>query len=389
MLTTTRLSSTDPHCFPAVLSLAPNLRQLDLDFGFKRGIADSSSDYIESMLHVALNIERIRLRGLASQRLNASISRMSNLRSLTLRTGPCLTSDTLVAISAFPHLLELDIDAGHLDAERLADSWSLSGADDSYFRSLHKLHISAQAPVVELLLRTLRPGSLQNLRIEATRPASAVDWSSIFSLISDHGSHTLEDLTIEHHLENLEDTDLDALHATTNTQPSTQNTHSHRHNNRITFDIIQRLAPLRRIRRLIIEATRAPDLCDKDIETLATWWPTLEHLDLGCLHSSECTLTSSPRATLACLRSVAASMQMLDTLILPLSITGVPPLPSSVASTALSRATFTSPFPPLDPAATAYYLHGLFPRLTQLEGTDQHEAEWEQVQQLLRGQNTT
>ncbi|KAJ7696569.1 hypothetical protein B0H17DRAFT_1198080 [Mycena rosella] len=391
MLTATRLSSTDPNCLPAVLSLSPRLRQLDLDCGFKnKGLADDGpSIYIEKLLRVASNIEAFRLRGSPNQRLNAGISQMSNLCSLTLRTGAFLTGETLVAISAFPRLAELHVEAGHLDIDTLTEAWPMSAPDVGCFRSLQNLRVCAQAPVLELLLKTIPP--ICTLRIEATTPSASeptVCWSRIFDLIRVNASQTLEELTIEHHLE---DIDLNDTITTPGTDTHTHTSTPSTQNNRITFDIIRLLAPLRHLRHLTIDTTRMPDLCDEEVEALATWWPGLEHLDLGALHSSECTpgpLASSPRATLACLRAFASSTPMLETLILPLSIAGVSALPSAAVSSAsakLSRATLSSPTPPPDPAALARYLHGFFPRLTDVEGTDRHEAEWGEVQLLLRG----
>ncbi|KAJ6581616.1 hypothetical protein B0H19DRAFT_1228922 [Mycena capillaripes] len=392
-LTSTRLSSTDPHCVPAALSLSPNLRQLDLDFGFKKKGHDTSDAYIESLLRVATRIERVRLRGLADQRLNSGISQMSSLQSLSLRTGAFLTAETLVAISTFPCLSDLELEAGHIDVDGLTEAWSLPASDLSTalvpgepaagswrFQSLEKLHICAQAPLLELLLKTIPPASLHTLRIDATTPSS-LSWSSIFDLIRINASQTLHDLTIEHHLD---DIDLDTIPATS-TGTDTQHTHSST-NDRITFDIIRPLAALRHLRNLTIDMTCIPNLCDQDILALATWWPDLAYLDLGSLHSSEChPSVGSPRATLACLRAFAASMPSLHTLILPLDLSAVPALPPTVRSNTLSRATLTSFAPPPDPATVAHYLHEIFPLLTEVEGTDQHEAEWGQVQTVLRG----
>ncbi|KAJ7504293.1 hypothetical protein B0H11DRAFT_1797004 [Mycena galericulata] len=389
-LATTRLSSTDPHCFPAALSLSPSLRQLDLDLGFKKkGPNEQSSDYIEQLFCIAIDIERVRLRGSAPRCLNGGISRMSNLRSLTLRTGTFLTEDTLVAISVFPHLTELDIEAGHLDVDALTEAWTLPAPDVGYFPALQKLHLCAQEPSVQLLLKTIHPASLRTLHIEVTTPSgleSSVCWSSVFDLIGVNASQTLEDLTIEQHLD---DKDLDTIPTSPNadTHTSPHHTHSSTQPNRITFDIIRLLAPLRRLSKLTVDMTRIPSLCDQDIETLATWWPSLTHLDLGSLHSSQCIPSAdSPRSTVACLRTLTFSMPMLKTLILPLSITDdMPlPLPCNTAS-ALTRAMFSSTAPPSDPSAMALYLHGLFPLLTEVEGTDRHEAEWGEVQLRLRG----
>ncbi|KAF7356510.1 hypothetical protein MVEN_00984400 [Mycena venus] len=356
-LTTTRLLSTDPDCAPAAL---------------KRGGPSGSKDYIETLLHVATSIERVRLRGLADPYLNHGISQMSNLCSLSLRTGSFLTAETFAAISIFPYLAELEIEAGHIDIDALIDAWS-PASEASRFPALKKLRICAQEPVLELVLQKIPPGSLHTLRIEATTPAGLppVRWSNLFDLITTTNSYTLYDLTIEQHLN---DVDLDTIPATSL---------SHTQNNRITFDIIRRLAPLRRLRYLTIDMTRIPNLSDQDIDALTTWWPDLAHLDLGSLHSSEChPSTGRPHATLACLPSFASSMPKLDTLILPLDLSAVPALPASIGSSALSRATFSSPIPP-DPSAIAPYLHSVFPRLAVVDGTDQHETQWSQVQKLL------
>ncbi|KAJ6518896.1 hypothetical protein C8R45DRAFT_885102 [Mycena sanguinolenta] len=382
-LTTTRLSSTDPDCVPAALSLAPGLRQLDLDFGFKNRGPGIQDGYLEILIRLATNVERVRLRGLADKRLNSAISQMLNLCSLSLRTGPFLTAETLAAISSFPSLSELEIEAGHIDIDTLVEAWALPTtcreSAPTHFRALKKLHICAQAPLLELILKTI-PLSLHTLRIEATTPAGSlpVDWSGLFDLVTTHAIH---DLTIEQHLD---DIDPDTTAATS---PSTNTQHTY-FDNRITFDLIRRLAPLRHLHHLTIDTTFIPILSDQDIEALAAWWPDLAHLDLGSLHSSECLpSTGSPRATLACLRAFASSMPKLQTLILPVDLSIVPaPMTLPSESSALSRATFSSATPPV-PSAIAPYLHAVFPGLTMVDGT--HETQWSAVQNLLRGYRTS
>ncbi|KAJ6619867.1 hypothetical protein B0H10DRAFT_1126224 [Mycena sp. CBHHK59/15] len=331
-LTTTRLSSIDVHCISSALSLSPSLQQLDLDMGFKNRQSLDIEDYLDKLFRIATGLDRLRLRGFASQRLNSVIARMSNLRGLSLRTGNFLTEDTLVALSAFPCLFELEVEAGHLAIDVLSEKWALSVPDGGYFRSLQKLHICAQGPLIELLLKTLRPGHLRTLRIEATTPSgSIVSWSTIFNLITATASHTLEDLTIEQHLD---DIDLDitpTANANTNTHTSTH-TPSRTETNRITFDIMRLLAPLRSLHSFTIDMTHMPDVDDHDMDSLATWWPTLVHLDLGFIHSSDCIRYGGPRATPACLRALATSLPKLETLILPLDIA-----PVAVCAPAVAR----------------------------------------------------
>jgi hypothetical protein len=369
-----------------------------LDLGFRRKGPDGCNDYIETLLRVATGIERLRLRGLADQRLNGGISRMSNLRSLSLHTGAFLTAETLACISVFPHLSELEIEAGHIDPDTLLEAWSAAAAEPR-FPTLKKLHICAQAPLLGLVLRNVPTASLHALHIEATTdPAGAapVRWGDLFDLLTSH-TYTLHDLTIEQHLEDIE---LDLDNTTPIPAPSTLVDTQH---DRLTFDILRRLAPLHHLRRLTIDTTRLPNLSDAEMEALAGWWPALVHLDLGALHSSECVLqapqpqpqapspsstttTSTPHATLACLRAFAA-MPELQTLILPLDLSSVPaltpePTPSPRTSP-LARATFSSPTPPT-PAAVAPYLRSIFPRLGGVDGTDEHEAQWEEVRRVMR-----
>ncbi|KAJ7224162.1 hypothetical protein GGX14DRAFT_424535 [Mycena pura] len=389
-LLTTRLSLPDLHSLPAALSLSPSLRQLDLDFGFKQKgrNGDASHHHIESLLEIATALERVRLRGLGSPLLNICISRMSNLHSLALRMGSVMTANTLVAVSSFPHLSELDIEASHLDVDAFSEAWPTPMPNEmGFFPRLQKLHISARAPLLRFFLKTMRPAYLHTLRFDVTTVPSdsSVDWSSIFDLLRTHTSQTLEDLTIEHHLN---DVDLDASPSVGTSMNTPTTTHTPQKTDLLTFDKLRLLAPLRLLRKLTIDITYNLDLCDADIEELSAWWPNLTHLHLDTLHPSDClpsTATRRPRATLACLRTLASSMPALHTLILPLDSGSLPsPFANDIMSNALSRLIISEFAPPPDSAALALYLHHLFPRLAEVEGTDeQHQAEWIKIQHQL------
>ncbi|KAK7025220.1 hypothetical protein R3P38DRAFT_2953379 [Favolaschia claudopus] len=390
-LITTRLSSTDSNCLPAALSLSASLRQLDLDSGFRKKKSDAYNGYVEALLSVATHIERVRLRGLVDPCLNTSISQMYKLRSLSLRIGTVLSSETLVAISTFPFLSELEVEAAHIDFDNAVfEEWSQPHSHVNRFQALKKLHIRAQAPLIELMLKIIPPASLHTLRIEATPTLTSrpipVCWTSLFDTIMANASYTLHTLTIEQHLDDIDDT--------IDTSPSSPRPNSQ--NDRIAFDTMRRLVALRLLRRLIIDTTHIPTLSDTELEALATWWPNLEHLDLGSLHSSEChpaTPTSKPRATLGCLQAFASALPELHTLILPLDLdVVVPPLSTAHSSKArpsvLERATFSSLTPPAS-KAIAPYLHALFPQLTAVDGMDSHENEWNEVRNLLKDHRTT
>ncbi len=66
-----------------------------------------------------------------------------------------------------------------------------------------------------------------------------------------------------------------------------------------------------------------PDLTDKDIEQMASWWPRLQRLDLGTLSGSaeHDAQHPTPKITFASLRSLAKHCRDLRRLVLPLDLT--------------------------------------------------------------------
>ncbi|KAF7308448.1 hypothetical protein HMN09_00693700 [Mycena chlorophos] len=377
-LVSTRLASLDTQSLPAALSFTERLRQLDVDFGFKRRFAAPDETHLDNLRRVAPHLERVRLRGSADARLNACLAQMSSLQSLTLRTGAFITMETLVALSVLPSLRELDFDAGHVDPEAFA---AISWPNAEPFQSLQHLRISAGAEMLQLFMTTTHSAYLRTLRLEAASD-SAIDWKDILSAIGDNTSYTLQDLTIEHHLNDLED--IDDIPLEEHTQPQPKSTHNIE---RITVDTLRVLSRFDRLRKLIVDTTYPPDLSDMDMAELfgaGKRWPALRHLELGNFLTFECLPRSClPRTTLAGLASVANGLAALHTLAIPLDV-AVPSASKDTFDNRLARLVISSPTPPTDAPRIALHLRSIFPSLTEVEGmNDEHISSWNDVQSAL------
>nr|GAT45748.1 predicted protein [Mycena chlorophos] len=367
-LVSTRLASLDIQSLPAALSFTERLRRLDVDFGFKRRVAAPDETHLDNLRRVAPHLERVRLRGSADARLNPCLAQMSSLQSLTLRTGAFITMETLVALSALPSLRELDFDAGHVDSEALA---AISWPNAEPFQSLQHLRISAGAEILRLFMTATHSACLHTLHLEAASD-SAIDWKNVLSAIGDNTSYTLQDLTIEHHLNDLED--IDDIPLEEHTQSQAKSTHNI---DRITVDTLRVLSRFDNLRKLIVDTTYPPDLSDVDMAELfgaGKRWPALMHLELGNLLTFECLPRAClPQTTLAGLASVANGLAALQTLAIPLDVASLPSASNDAFNNGLARLFISSPTPPTDTPRIARCLRSMFPSLTEVEGmNDEH-----------------
>lgn len=307
---------------------------------------------------------------------------MRSLCVLSLTTGTSLTADTFAAIAAFPLLSELEIHAGHIDAEELADAMVVRSTP--LFPSLQKLHVRAHAQLVEFLLQIMSSKDFRYLNIEAEQPTQAPSsWSSALSLIPVKASNTLLEFRMEHH------TDID-IDVDSNFNSSPAHANSSIPNGRFTITNIRPLAQLPHLRRFVLDTVFPPDLCDADIEEIAKWWPHVEHFDLGGLLSHvDC--FGRPwklRATINCLEFLARGCPRLDTLIINLDVTctnetnnkaaQIPPLPQHP----LRRLTVGSMVAPV-PLHWSPHLRRVFPALSDIGGIPTYEAIWGTVRTML------
>jgi hypothetical protein len=372
-------------------SLSHKLHHLTLDLGFNKARTYTkgwsndivAAEYLEKVARTT-SLQRLDLRGMAlsPDRLNHILTSMKSLRVLSLATGKSLTVNTLTAIAAFPCLSELEIHAGHIDADEFADSTTVH--ESPLFSTLEILHIRAQAPLVEFLLQKMPSDTLRRLTIEAAQPVQPPSiWASVFSLISAKTSNSLRELTVEHHIDPAIETDSNS----NNILPQANILESR---SQFTIVALRPLANLPHLRRLVMETTVTPDLCDADIEELAKWWPVIEHLDLGGLLSDiECLgeLRKS-RASLRCLEDLSRLCPRLETLVINLDINyadasvakpiDVPWL-SRHPLRCLTMGSISAP----EPLRLSQYLHRVFPSLIEVEGVPAHEEEWRMVQSIL------
>lgn len=367
------------------MGLSPQLRHLTLDLGFNKARIDAkgwsndavAAGYLKQVVSMA-SLERLDLRGMAlgCDGIASALASMKSLRVLTLTTGNSLTAHTLAAIVAFPRLSELEFHAGHIDAHELAAAIATHNAPS--LPTLEKLRVRAQAPLVELLLEKMTSCRLTNLFIEAEQPAKNLSsWTSTFSLIPTKTANTLHELTIEHHIDLSTDTD-------------SNNTNSTTHFDTPTLASLRPLAKLPHLRRLVLDTTIPPNLCDADVEVVAKWWPHIQHLELGGLLSDKDCLDEAwtARPTLGCLGSFARLCPQLETLVINLDVHKDASCYSDVAKASapaqriMRNLAIGSTSPP-DPTRLSRYLRRIFPSLEVIDGIAAHEDEFRLAQAML------
>ncbi|KIM44696.1 hypothetical protein M413DRAFT_67066 [Hebeloma cylindrosporum] len=355
-----------PRCPAPMMSLymSPQLQHIEADLGFKFSKSSNEvafCDFMEQVFVDCLELKGVNLRGLSSLRLNNIISSMGKLQNLSLRLGQSLLPSTLRAIMSFPHLSELEVHAGHVDVDDLEGNYM-----EVQFPSLCKLRIRAKSKLVKNILHRIQRDNLRYLHIELDdlSPSTAL-WSSILSLVCDQAASSLLYLQIEHHFEAPDIPTSSLLDMANVPQGSTIST--------MSFDDIHILRVIKNLRHFACDVTLPPLFRDKDMADLATWWPDLEHLELGSApqgDEAESRVTGSAQITIASLASFATQSPKLEKLILPLRIGDHPLRPPAshplVANKlrSLTIAQLTS----CKPLELAEYLRRLFPLLEEFEG---------------------
>jgi hypothetical protein len=387
-LTAVQIGVSSWDALSMAMGLSSKLQHLTLDLGFNKartdvkGVSnDVAAAYLEKVAHTAFP-RRLEIRGMAlgHKRIDFALTSMKSLRVLSLTTGKSLTENTLAMIATFPYLGELEIHAGHIDADELAASMTMQGTP--LFPALKMLHIRAQPPLVELFIQKIPHDNLRRLIIEAERPAlPALEWASAFRLIPAKATNTLSELTIEHHIDSVTE-----MHLIANNTPSQLNSGT-----QFTIGALRPLAKLPHLRRLVLDTTVVPGLCDAEIEEVAKWWPLLEHLDLGGLFSDvNCSgHLQKPQASLKCLEILSRLSPKLETLVINLDINfqtvcdAEPGNARQQAPHPLRYLTIGSISAP-DPLQLSPYLSKLFPSLIEIDGVIAHEQEWRAVQSMLQ-----
>jgi hypothetical protein len=372
------------------LSLSAELRHLQLDLGFKSRISPLSDDvlfhYLDQIARFSVHLETISIRGLATKSLNAAISSLQNVKVLSLCLGISLTTDTLLAVTSFPRLLEFEVHAAHFDVEELGEHFH--NRKSPLLPSIQKLHVRAHTPVIELFLHAIPDDSLHTLCIEFEDPTcTTASWATMFNIICTKSANTLRNLTIVHHTE-LDDLDLEISNSTSAHPITDHNVFvDDRLNIHIPFTKIQLLGGLHHLQRFVLDTTLPAGICDHELELMLGWWPELEHLDLGCFpithHPNS--LARQPLSSNS-LVVIAKKSTKLTSLILPadISLADNAPVIDLPRQLVLMRLTCGYPFPPtLTDMDVAKYLHRLFPSLRTVDGLSDNEDQWSRTQTAL------
>ncbi|PIL24674.1 hypothetical protein GSI_12558 [Ganoderma sinense ZZ0214-1] len=244
---------------------SPFLTRVAVNLSFSRkphSVFDRSAA-VARFLPTVPQLHTLQLRGRMSVTLNAVLASLTQLRSLTVHTGDSLGCDTLAAIATFPALRILEVHASHIDADELKDTFAMG--DAAFFPALEEQSIRTNAPLLATLLAHIPSGVLRKLSLDidgdgdANQAALEARMKPVFELLAQKAAGSLHDLLIEDRT--VHDEEQDGNHA-----------------RGYALDVLSPLARVRQLRSFIL---REPDLFDKDLETMARWWPVLERLDLG------------------------------------------------------------------------------------------------------------
>lgn len=380
-----------PRCTAAMMPfyLSPNLIRLEIDIGFQASQPSMDTalcDYLERVSESCHSLQHVSLRGHASERLNHIVSRLTNLQTLSLKLGTTLLPSTLKAVTAFPYLSDLAVHAGHIGCDSLYD------AQEEYtlLNAICKLHIRAQAAFIEHIVCHIPLNTLQHFSIELDDPSPCTTfWRACFTTIATKCRNTLTHLSLEHFFDLNEtslpipsESGLPIAGSTVSLNATSTTLH-------IPFEVLELLRVLRHLRHFSCDITIPPTVTDRDIEKMVTWWPHLEHFELG--FSVQCEALEAmyrPQITPSCLHLFARRLPKLYKLILPLAIDDTAVLPATVnelAPTASSLQMLTiAQLTTEAPSDVAHYLNMLFPFLTKLEGPCDDSKSWMETVDALQ-----
>ena len=358
------------------------LRRVSLDLGFNsktpRIPEAHISGYLTNIRTTSPDVRHLSVRGALSQESMDAVSSMKNLHTLSLRSGSSLTINTLMALTGFEHLVELELHAAHLDPSDISPTFHVIRNPPS-LPSLKKLHMRAQVILLEFFLALLSTESLCTLHLEAHEPkAMPIAWNRLFTSICGTAANTLRHLTIERHIE-LEEFDDSVADNTV--------LHPRKGNIQVPFDDIKILVKLGQLRSLVLDTTLPPDICDDELGTLVSSWTELEHLDLGLLPTLDhAMLLARPPMTSRSLDILASKASKLVTVILTIDLSGIARpfnATNSIPQRALTRMTLGCPFIP-DQHMLVPYLHRLYPSLLEIDGLPEHQKFWMDVGVALK-----
>jgi hypothetical protein len=371
---------------PLALYLSCSLQSVTIDVGFRTSketgaLHKSLYVYLDAVARVATNLQHLCLRGRLSDRVVNSIAFMRELRSLSVCGGSQLMPRTLASIACFANLenLRLQLDCPNISG--LTEGFgSVDSSNTALFPSLRVLRICVSPATAEFFFAHLPQGKLQAVHLESdTKPRSVDSWTPALAILAEKTHSSLTDLSFEALTSFCEAFD-----------------HAFPPKLHVTLATLAPLARLARLRRFALDASVPPDLGDKDLATIASWWPEIEELALWSRPVDAFDLpayfTTPPRATTpASLTVLAARCPRLSLLSLPTDVAVLPPPahpPLTVPSqTALTRLTVgcVRTGKTIDPAGLAECIYRAFPELEEIEFDCGEETSWADVFECYHG----
>lgn len=370
---------------PLALYLSSSLQSVTIDVGFRTSketgaLHKSLYVYLDAVARVATNLQHLCLRGRLSDRVVNSIAYMRELRSLSVCGGSQLMPRTLASIACFANLenLRLQLDCPNVSA--LAEGFGSVSSNSALFPSLRVLRICVSPAAAEVFFAHLPQGKLHTVHLESdTKPRSIDSWTPALTILAEKTHSSLTDLSFEALTSFCEAFD-----------------HAFPPKLHVTLATLAPLARLARLRRFALDASVPPDLGDKDLSTIASWWPEIEELALWSRPVDAFDLpayfTMPPRATTpASLTVLATRCPRLSLLSLPTDVAVLPPpvhpplaVPSQTALTRLTVGCMRTG-KTIDPAGLAECIYRAFPELEEIEFDCGEETSWADVFECYNG----
>ncbi|KAF9477596.1 hypothetical protein BDN70DRAFT_934095 [Pholiota conissans] len=366
-LSTAYISLPKTTTYLISLNFSTNLVRLEVDLGFKAVLgpmSDALCEYLEQNSGPCSKLRHLSLRGRSSNRLNAIISRLTNLESISLKLGSSLLPQTFQAVTHWPRLLKLEIHAGQIEFNDLHDTHDPHASQDyTIFPSLATLYIRAKSVLIEIILHYIPPNTLRHLHIELDDSSSCMGfWKPGFISIANKTVDTLHHLALEHHFETTDP-------STSSLSPIPFQSASGLDVSGIDFQTIEYLNKLKNLRHFSCDITLPPTISDQDLKKIVTWWPNLQHFELGS--SDQFEIAKPSQLSLASLSLFAHQVPQLRTLVLPLIISDPLPPPSVVTQPAKAHSLQHLTITQLEtayPVKFIHYLYSLFPSIKSIEG---------------------
>jgi hypothetical protein len=365
---------------PLTLYLSRNLQSISVDVGFRSskeslGLHEALRAYLDAVALVASHLKHLRLRGQLPDQVISSVASMRDLRSLFLCGGSHLMPRTLASIAGFPNLEYMRVQLDCVNITDLAEVFISASSNTTLFPSLRNLRIRASPAAAEALFTHLPAGKLRTLHLESDfKPRSVDSWTPVLAVLAERTHATLADLTFEVLTGFCEAFDHAAAFP-----PKLH----------LTLATLTPLARLVHLRRFILDASVPPDLGDGDLASIACWWPEIEELSLWSrpveVFDFPAYFMMQPRATPACLATLAAQCPRLRTLGLPMDVAVLPPpahppqaVPSHLTLTCLTIGCVRVG-KRIDPAGVAECIYRAFPALEEIEFDCGDDTSWTDV----------